>query len=132
MGFLAENNMKIVYSGDTAKFLVEIEYEGIVVSPADAAKLDYVEIVVYSRVNSKNIVGKYSHGKAIAVGWSALFLDTIPNKLYLILDSVATTICVNEELVLQITTSIIDPIMPSNKSISTGTAVFCKIKPKEA
>lgn len=123
--------MKIVYAGDTAKFPIEIEVDGEVVPPSNTDKLQYVEVVVYSRVDATNIVGRFSWGKELASGWKDITHDTGNNKLYLILDSTDTSKVIDEELVMQVTTCITDEIMPNGKDISTGTAVFCKVKKKE-
>lgn len=123
--------MKVVYSGDTAKFPIEIEADGVVIPPSNTDKLQYVEVVVYSRMNAKNIVGRYVWGKALTEGWTTLTHDASADTLYLILSSEDTARVVDEELVMQVTTCISDDIMPDGKDISTGTAVFCKVKKRE-
>lgn len=123
--------MKVVYSGDTAKFPIEIEADGVVIPPSNTDKLQYVEVVVYSRMNAKNIVGRYVWGKAPTGGWTTLTHDASKDALYLILSSEDTARVMDEELVMQVTTCISDDIMPDGKDISTGTAVFCKVKKRE-
>ena len=123
--------MKILFSGDTAKFPIEIYSDGVRVSPANVDLLKWVRVIVYSRVDAANVVNRYCYGIVPPSGWVPLVFSATDDTLYLILTAVDTAKIINEELVMQITTCIHDPLMPNQDDISTGTAVFCKIKLKE-
>ena len=120
--------MKIVYAGDTAKFPIEIQRDGVVVSPTNVALLKWSQIIVYSRTNADNVVGRYAYGGVLQEGWSPLVVDGDSNKLYLILSKADTAKVIDEELIMQITNCFADPIMPDGEDEGTGTAVICKVK----
>lgn len=123
--------MKIIYEGDTAKFPIEIQTSGEIVDPTNDSLLKWVKVAVYSRTDATNIVGKYSHGPVSGDEWTPLVVSTPGEgtpQLYLVLSKADTSKVVNEELVMQITTCLVDSMFPNSEDISTGTAVFCKVK----
>lgn len=120
--------MKVVYAGDTPKFPLSIQYNGVDVIPTDPILVN-VEIVVFSRMDSAKKVGRYALNTAGLTGYTSLFVNG--GKVELILSAADTAKCLNEELVMQITTKITDSSYPSGVAINTGTAVFCKVKARE-
>lgn len=120
--------MKVVYAGDTPKFPISIQYNGADISPTDPLLVN-VEIVVYSRMDSSKKIGKYALNTAGLEGYSSLIANG--GKVDLILSAADTAKCLNEELIMQITTKITDSSYPNGIAINTGTAVFCKVKAKE-
>ena len=119
--------MTTVFAGDTPKFPISIQHDGVDLSPTDPI-LTNVVIVVFSRMDETKIVGRYALNTSGLTGHQSLYSNG--GKVELVLSAADTAKCLNEELVMQITITLSDSSYPGGQSINTKTAVFCKVNAK--
>ena len=111
----------IVLKGDTPKFEISINFEGVDL-PANDAKIENVLVTVFSKFDASVILGRY----ALKALEGHTLLTIKDNKAYLICDTKAAA--VDQEYLIQIQTNINDAAYPNGKSIQSGTADLFKVK----
>lgn len=111
----------IVLKGDTPKFEISINFEGVDL-PANDAKIENVLVTVYSKFDASVVLGRYALKEQVG----HTLLKVTDNKAFLICDTKEAV--VDQEYMIQIQTNINDAAYPNGKSIQTGTADLFKVK----
>lgn len=115
--------MRTVYGGDTPAFPIEISKGGIPLDAADVAAVIQVEVVVYSRMNPSAVLAKY----ALRPQAGFINMTVRDKKAVFVLSASITEASINQELVMQVTTTLADAEHPDSQAINTGASPFCKV-----